>query len=507
MQTDTADIKRLARKRVRNWLILFVIGWLLGNFWLERLMEPVAVALLYPQAESRQTSVVRFLDLSALYRRSASDSTKGRLPAESFQAFLNLVRTLKPEYQPAAIGLDIPLFENVLPEQSGDVRLPADRRQLLDAVRAFSQETGIPVRIGTPQFQIDLPGLREKVPDLDRFLASTMVYKEGAVAPIRFGIGGKGKPLDVLGYAVATDFEQGRPGRSKPKHHALQAYHHIPAPDDWPSDVLPAEWIYVDYALLAHREALTVRVDKARDPQGEPIGALVFSPQDLQKLAPRDDRGTLWIVGVGQVPEREDIFVYDPHSRWLGEGEPVRRMYQHGAIAHTYLDAPLMRVPGGWALCIDVLSSLSGLMTVLLLDGCFDAFPKRPQTVRTGRYRKARTRLALLRWGVLWIGQGFLWLWGWVVLLPAKLGAWLLRLPRRLRWRKAVPAEPGAAHGSDGHPGNGLVHILIVPVMFAVPFMISWVLAGQFRWFWLGFAGSALYALMEPILDGTLENL
>ena len=464
--------KPSVRTRCFRWFFLFAVGWCLGNWFLEPMTEPVAISWLYPRIAPRsQNDTVRFVDLQPLYERDASDVSGGRLPSAAFQEFLDAVRKLDAEHRPTAIGFDIPLFQDALLRQGGGIRWTTDRKEVLRKMIAFSEETEIPVRVGIPSFRLDLRGLKKDFPHLSRSIATTMVYRSNSnVAPIWFGRGTKDDTIGGLGFSVATDYlkeENIELGRS-----ALEPRHHIKAPGGWPSDVQPAEWIYVDYSLLRQREERTVHFGSNVSSEGQPSAA-DFTAEDLKRLVHPGNHGTLWIVGVTEVPESEDTFVYDSHSQWIGEGEPVRRIYQHGAIANTYLAAPLTRLSWLGALLIDVLSSLSGLVAVLLLDKRFQDVPNKRNVLKV-----------------------FLRAWGWIVLC---LPYWLAKLLRSIAaHRKSKP---------HGNQEDELVRILVVPLLIALPFLLSFILALNFRIFWFGFVGAATYALIEPILDGTLENI
>ena len=487
---DAEETIPSVKTRVWRWAALFILGCLLGSLWLEPWTEPVAVAWLYPRvASSSQSPIVRFLDLQPLYERDANDATHGRLPAATFQKLLDAVKKLDEKHRPSAIGFDIPLFPEPRSGQEGMVQLPEDRRILLESIIKFSSETHIPVRLGVSDFQLNLPGLQSEYPNLPSYLASTLVYSRGEIAPLWYGTGKKSDSLGVLGIAVATDYLKEGGGKIEPGRSALVAQHHVKAPNGWPTDLQAADWIYVDYSLLQNREELTVHVGAGEESKEGLTPSITFSDKDLERLVHREDKGTLWVIGVTSVPESEDLFVYDERSRWLGEGAPIRRIYEHGAIADTYLNSPLVRVPWLCAILIDALSSLSGLMTVLLLDKRFDSKDQKKKSIRNL--------------------QMLLKCWGWIVLfLPfwiEKLLKSISQLARRLFSKKSVSQTGTIAKPKKGD-NDGLVRILVVPVMVVLPFVLSLILA-HFRFFWFGFVGSATYALIEPVLDGTLEKL
>lgn len=478
---ETTEKKALVWSHLWLWLFLFGSGLLLGHWILEPMTEPVAVRWLYPRIPpSAESHIVRFVDLQPLYERDASEDTGGRLPASSFQKFLEAVKRLDKQHRPAAIGFDIPLFEEALPGQGGGVKLTTDREALLKMIIKFAESNDILIRIGTPHFRMNLKGMQKDFPKLSDFLSSTLVYPDAAVAPLWFGSGDKEETLGVLGFSVAADFvknEKFEPGRS-----ALESRHFIQAPKDWPAALQAAKWVYVDYSLLRQREELTVHVNATETENKHEGGSKLFSAKDLQRLEHRDNRGTLWIVGVAEVPEIEDVIVYDEHSQWLGEGEPIRRMYQHGAIANTYLNSPLTFVPPLFAKAIDLVISLSGLLAVLLLEGLLNNDPQDSEAKKV--FKK------MLR------------AWGWLALaLPYYAVKHSLRLRDHLRRKLKKKGDTHPANTGTKHEdaSEGVIRIGISMGLFALAFLVSWGLAIGFHLFWFGFVGTACYALFEPM--------
>ena len=278
-------------------------------------------------------------------------------------------------------------------------------------------------------------------------------------------------------------------------------------PEGWPAGLKTTKWVYVDYSLLRKREKFTIHI-KAEGPKGK-HASVSFPDEELERLAHHDNRGTLWIVGLTEVPEAEDTYVYDEHSQWLGEGEPMRGIYKHGAIANTYLNSPLTHVSLIWATLIDLAISLSGLMAVLYLEKLLE--------VEAGASNAKR------------IWRKLLWYWGWavqaipffVVTVGVKLTERILSpIIRNLkRHGKPNPAKtvsdqekqdgssvPRKADHEKGNAGEGAIRIGISVVVFALAFLISWGMAIGLHWFWFGFVGSAAYALFEPMAAHILHH-
>jgi hypothetical protein len=455
--------------RVVRWFVIVVIGYFLGNYWLEPLMEPVAVGTLY--GVSSQTAPpprVRFIDLSHLYKTYSPDkNTLSPLPADAVAKVLDSIEKLPPELQPAAIGIDFPIVSE-LPGQPIVRTQTENQIRVQKSIEDFHTKTGIPIRCGIPFIE------NRTKPSL---FASSLLYYNGETAPLWYGRGNKNDTFLTLGTGVALDAMSQE--KVEPEPAALTTLHDVAPPADFPKNV-PARWAFVDYSLLKYREELTVTIGrdlKEGDKSESITPEALFTEEDRKKLESMNGHKNIWFIGVTEIVDKEDIFTYDERLHWIGEAEPVRRIYQHGAIAHTYRENPLRRLSFGWAVAVDFLCSLCGLMFVLHHDRKLQV-PSTPAPVN--------------KWDTLRrLPDYLIYLWGGSITLLPWCVAWLLH---RLRFRKR-----------GGKPSLRLVEVLGPIVLIPLPIFVSLFLA-RYHIFWFGFIATALYGLIEPILDGTVES-
>jgi hypothetical protein len=464
--SETSSSKE--KKHLIWWGVLFAIGWVVGNFLLEPYFEPVAVGTLYRVADTTAPPPrIRFIDLSALYKtQSPARNTLSSLPVATVEKLLVGIEKLPEDRQPVAIGVDFPVASEK--EEQPGVPVPTvEQEKIQEAFVKLQERTGIPVRCGIPFFRKDA-----NIPywnaDKTGMLVSSLLHKKGEKAPLWYGTIKKKEAFPTLGTAVALAAMSEE--NIEPERSALESLHNTAPPEGFPKD-LTVRWVYVDYSLLQHRDALTVSVGSQIQEGDEIQIEKLFSEEDKNKLLPTQGRKNLWFLGVTEVVDKEDLLIYDEHLHGLGkDAEPVRRVYQHGALAHTYMSTPLLRLPAWQTFGIDLLCSLCGLFFILHQD----------------RNRRLLTRNNTVWWKhpqdyLIYIVGGFF------TILPLGIAS-VIKTVRR-----------------ESTPNARLIEALGTPVLILLPICLSLLLALA-HIFWFGFLATALYGLIEPILGATAES-
>jgi hypothetical protein len=446
------------------------VGWVVGNFFLEPYLEPVAVGTLYRvAAQTAPPPRVRFIDLSPLYNTQSPDrNTLSPLPLATVEKLLTGIEKLPNDLKPIAIGVDFPVASEKK-EAPGKPYPSVEQDKIREAFVAFQERTQIPVRCGIPFWRKD-PTDSYWARDKTGMLVSSLMHKKGETAPLWYGTGTRTDTFPTLGTAVALAAMAQE--NIEPEHPALESFHDTTPPEDFPKD-LPARWAYVDYSLLQNRTALTVSVGSSLQEGDDVQPEKLFTAEDRKKLQKTQGRKNLWLLGVTEVVDKEDLFVYDERLHGLGkDAEPVRRIYQHGALAHTYMASPLHRLPAWQAFGIDLLCSLCGLAFILHQDR-----ERRLPVSKTVWWRRPQDY-------ILYLVGGFFTLLPWC-------GAFLLQLSRFFRKVKQVNPH--------------LVEALGTPVLVLFPLCLSVLLAWR-HVFWLGFLATTLYGLIEPLLAATAKS-
>jgi hypothetical protein len=410
-------------KRIGVWFCTFVVGLLFGQFALNEWSERQAAPILFGwRQKSMPEPRIRFIDFSHLYKvgtRSVS--------AKDLLALIEAAKKLDGDERPLAIAIDLPLFKR-LEDQAG-WQVPEGTPALMARINELREE--LPVVIGVADFVKDKQ-LDRLAPGTSGTLASAYLYDKDDLAVMAFGQGTRSDVLPSLGIAASMEALR-QEGNLESSGHAFGPSHLVEPPKEWPQGLLAApKWMVVDYSILRRKESLTVMAGQNLQ-EGDVVTEVnILTSDDRRKLKARG-KGTIWMVGIASVEEKEDTFTYDPDSGWRSESEPIRRVYQHGAIAHTYLDQPLHRMGDIADKLLDLFCSLIGLGFVLLIDKAFPGLEER-------KVLHALSKIALL----------------------------------------------AAAIGIAVLVSRGLVML---------------------GWFWFGFAGTALYALVEGFVSPVWEAI
>lgn len=278
-------------------------------------------------------------------------------------ALVRAAAKLDKAHRPAAIGIDLPVYKQDKQSNQSSYSSPIETPKLLAAIKDIEKE--VPIVMGVEAFSLDLK-LVEAAKGFSNF-ASALMYRKDDIAVMSYGAGGSPNLFKSLGISVALEAAKAE-GDLVTSGHAFGPRHVVEPPKEWSQKTLPAlTWMYVDYSFLANREDLTVVAGEGLIESQEVSSENIFNASSLEKLK-SDGKPTIWFVGIAKVPEAEDTFTYDEHLRWNSEAVPLRRIFQHGAIAQTYLERPLVRFDEGLAKWLDFFLSLVSLGIVLAID-------------------------------------------------------------------------------------------------------------------------------------------
>ena len=336
---------------------------LLGNWFLNEPADRFAAPYLYRWRQLNAPEPrVRFIDFSHLYEIGS-----GRVSASDLNVLIQTALNLEKGYRPAVIGIDLPLIRAEKGANQVIYSTAPGARELLSTIRNLDQR--LPVIIGVESFRLTTD-LENVVPGSTSRLASAFTYAKNDLTVMAFGDGDRAETFPTMGIALAQEAHR-MEGDYAGVGNLMQPRHLVTPPEEWKQEALPApKWMNVDYSCLAQREDLTVVPGQHLTYGDRLTPANIFAPADLEILK-SDGKSTVWLVGIATVPEAEDTFTYDDEYKWAAEAEPLRRVYQHGAIAHTFLDRPLIRLDHRWDMILDLLCGFGTFLFTVVLERKF----------------------------------------------------------------------------------------------------------------------------------------
>jgi hypothetical protein len=367
-ENETRLLKRLLR-----WAAFTVIGVAVGILGLSEWFEPMAEQHLYRFLQAgEETPDVRFIDVGPLYER-----LDGRQPTADLTRLLLQIRELPPSIRPKVLAIDLPILRQ---SPVGEAFFSATTEQLEFLHTAWCLNEGVDpksfpnpllsdpalgdpplparvendrvrVRVGVTSVRMSLDFLEERLPGARKLFATAYLYAVDDVASLYLGTGHD--LLPSLGIAAATAV----PGSSP----AFSRAYRVSPPDNWPQQILSADtWMLVNFSVFPQHVKITAQAGRPYSPTAP------LSPDQLARLS-RPQPASIWFIGKTHVEDMEDVTSVDAGKSWRGRAAPIRRIYQHGAIAHSYLQSPIRPFPTPLQVLLDIALSCCGFWYVPLI--------------------------------------------------------------------------------------------------------------------------------------------